>query len=152
MSPNNAKRHLTCMASLIPAVRERFARFHEAAQKAVSEKFPGVDACVICGTRTMDQQAQLYARGRNGNPGPRVTNAKPGSSWHNKGRAIDLGIFEGGVYLDDANPKRADAVYAVIGKVAADHGVEWAGNWKTFQETPHFQITDGLQLGEAINQ
>lgn len=42
---------------------------------------------VICGTRSWTEQNELYAKGRTA-PGPRVTNAKAGSSWHNYGVEI----------------------------------------------------------------
>jgi peptidoglycan LD-endopeptidase CwlK len=108
----------------------------------------GVKVEVISGLRSWAAQAALYAQGRT-KPGRIVTKARPGSSWHNYGLAIDLGLFSEGVYLDERAPGRADALYADIGKIAAKHGIEWAGNWKSFTETPHFQITFGLTLAAA---
>jgi D-alanyl-D-alanine carboxypeptidase len=46
---------------------------------------------VTAGLRTIAQQAALYARGRT-SPGDIVTYAKPGSSAHNYGLAIDVGL------------------------------------------------------------
>ena len=57
-------------------------------------------------------------------------------------------MFKDGVYLDESKPVEADKLYAEIGKLAAAHGIEWAGNWKTFKETPHFQVTFGKTLAE----
>ena len=48
---------------------------------------------VICGTRTYDEQAELYAQGRT-KPGPKVTNSPPGYSWHNFGVAWDFVVFD----------------------------------------------------------
>ena len=81
-----------------------------------------------------------------GRAGRVVTKARPGSSWHNYGLAIDLGLFSNGVYLDEVDPKRAEKLYQEIGAIAARMGVEWAGNWKSFPEGPHFQVTFGLTL------
>jgi peptidoglycan L-alanyl-D-glutamate endopeptidase CwlK len=103
---------------------------------------------VISGLRSWSAQAALYAQGRT-KPGKIVTKARPGSSWHNYGLAIDLGLFRNGVYLDERKPAEADKLYAEIGKLAATHGIEWAGNWKTFAETPHFQVTFGLTLADV---
>ena len=103
---------------------------------------------VISGLRSWSAQAALYAQGRT-KPGKIVTKARPGSSWHNYGLAIDLGLFKNGVYLDERKPAEADKLYTEIGKLAATHGIEWAGNWKSFQETPHFQITFGLTLADV---
>ena len=108
----------------------------------------GVTVEVISGLRSWATQAALYASGRT-KAGPIVTKAKAGSSWHNYGLAIDLGLFKGGVYLDEKKPAEADKLYAEIGKLAASMGIEWAGKWKTFAETPHFQVTFGLSLAQA---
>lgn len=107
----------------------------------------GVTVEVISGLRSWSAQAALYAQGRT-KPGRIVTKAKPGSSWHNYGLAIDLGLFKSGVYLDEKKPAEADKLYAEIGKIAAAHGIEWAGNWKSFTESPHFQIRFGKSLSE----
>jgi peptidoglycan L-alanyl-D-glutamate endopeptidase CwlK len=108
----------------------------------------GVTVEVISGLRSWAAQAALYASGRT-KPGTIVTKAKPGSSWHNYGLAIDLGLFKGGVYLDEKKPAEADKLYAEIGRIAEVNGIEWAGHWKSFQETPHFQITFGLTLADV---
>ena len=108
----------------------------------------GVTVEVISGLRSWAAQAALYASGRT-KPGRIVTKAKPGSSWHNYGLAIDLGLFKSGVYLDEKKPAEADKLYAEIGKIAAKLGIEWAGNWKPFTETPHFQVTFGMSLAQA---
>ena len=52
-------------------------------------KAQGLDLIVTCTSRTDAEQAALYAQGRTA-PGPRVTNAKPGTSAHNYGLAIDI--------------------------------------------------------------
>lgn len=108
----------------------------------------GVTVEVISGLRSWSAQAALYAQGRT-KPGKIVTKARPGSSWHNYGLAIDLGLFKNGVYLDEKKPAEADKLYAEIGKLASSMGIEWAGNWKSFQETPHFQVTFGLTLADV---
>lgn len=107
----------------------------------------GVTVEVISGLRSWAAQAALYAQGRT-KPGPIVTKARPGSSWHNYGLAIDLGLFKNGVYLDEKNEALADKLYAKIGIIAGKMGIEWAGNWKSFPETPHFQVTFGKNLSE----
>ena len=108
----------------------------------------GVTVEVISGLRSWSAQAALYAQGRT-KPGKIVTKARPGSSWHNYGLAIDLGLFKNGVYLDERKPAEADKLYAEIGKLAVAHGIEWAGKWKSFAETPHFQVTFGLTLADV---
>lgn len=140
------KRTIENLGSLNKKALAKLDPFLSEAELAMEKE--GVAIEVISGLRSWSAQAKLYAQGRT-QPGPIVTKARPGSSWHNYGLAIDLGLFKGGKYLDSSNPAYADKLYAIIGKIAAKHGIEWAGNWTSFQETPHFQITFGLTLRTA---
>jgi peptidoglycan LD-endopeptidase CwlK len=100
-------------------------------------------ARIISGTRTYEEQDELFKQGRWGNPGNKVTNARGGESNHNFGIAWDIGLFDGGKYLTGANA-REDKAY----EDAAAHGLanglaaslEWGGAWKTFQDRPHYQV------------
>lgn len=138
---NYSKRTLENLSGLNRKARTKFEQFLEAAQPILAKH--GVTAEVISGLRSYAQQAALYAQGRT-RPGGIVTNARPGSSWHNYGLAIDLGLFKTGVYLDEKNPRLADKVYAELGTLAKTMGIEWAGYWTTFKETPHFQYRPGI--------
>ncbi|CAB5225381.1 D-alanyl-D-alanine carboxypeptidase [uncultured Caudovirales phage] len=140
------KRTIENLGSLNKKAAAKFEPFLVAVESAMAAK--GVTVEVISGLRSWAAQAALYASGRT-KPGRIVTKAKPGSSWHNYGLAIDLGLFKNGVYLDEKKPAEADKLYAEIGKIAAKLGIEWAGNWKSFQETPHFQVTFGMSLAQA---
>lgn len=139
------KRTIENLGSLNKKAAAKFEPFIVAVESAMAAK--GVTVEVISGLRSWAAQAALYAQGRT-KPGRIVTKARPGSSWHNYGLAIDLGLFKSGVYLDEKKPAEADKLYAEIGKIAAAHGIEWAGTWKTFTESPHFQITFGKTLAE----
>ena len=139
------KRTIENLGSLNKKAAAKFEPFLVAVESAMSAK--GVTVEVISGLRSWAAQAALYAQGRT-KTGRIVTKARPGSSWHNYGLAIDLGLFKNGVYLDEKKPAEADKLYAEIGKIAAAHGIEWAGNWKSFTESPHFQITFGKTLAE----
>lgn len=90
--------------------------------------------------RTMDEQAKLYAQGRT-LPGPKVTNAKPGSSPHNYGMGFDI-CFEGKVPY----PKEKDPRWLQLGQLGESLGLVWGGpNGKgdkfTF-DRPHFERAD----------
>ncbi len=139
------KRTIENLGSLNKKALAKLGPFVAAAEAAMAAK--GVTVEVISGLRSWVAQAALYAQGRT-KPGRIVTKARPGSSWHNYGLAIDLGLFKNGVYLDEKQPGLADKLYAEIGAIAAAHGIEWAGNWKSFPETPHFQVTFGKTLSE----
>ena len=140
------KRTLENLSGLNKKFRARAEQFLAAAQ-AIADRH-GITIEVISGLRTWQQQAALFAQGRT-KPGRIVTKARPGSSWHNYGLAIDLGLFAGGRYLDESAPKRAAQIYRELGTLAADMGLEWAGTWKTFPEGPHFQWTNGMTLAQA---
>lgn len=139
------KRTIENLGSLNKKALAKFEPFLVEVEKVMESK--GVTVEVISGLRSWAAQAALFAQGRT-KPGRIVTKARPGSSWHNYGLAIDLGLFKNGVYLDEKQPSQADKLYAEIGKLAEDHGIEWAGNWKSFKETPHFQVTFGKTLAE----
>jgi len=114
---------------------------HPKAQQAAREflttlRGAGIDARIISGTRTYAEQDALYRIGRFGNTSPRVTNARGGQSNHNFGIAWDLGIFDAGKYLKTKTPYREAATH----KPAA---VEWGGDWVTFPDLPHYQLSVG---------
>lgn len=93
----------------------------------------GIRIRIISGLRTYAEQDALYAQGRT-LPGKIVTNAKGGQSNHNFGIAFDIGVFEGGKYLGES-PK-----YKAVGVLGTELGLDWGGNWKTFADTPHYQL------------
>jgi len=93
----------------------------------------GIAIKVISGTRTYEEQNALYEQGRT-KPGRIVTNARGGYSNHNFGVAFDIGVFEGGRYLDES------PAYKAVGALGMKLGLEWGGNWKTIQDEPHFQL------------
>jgi peptidoglycan L-alanyl-D-glutamate endopeptidase CwlK len=139
------KRTLENLAGLNRKFRAQVEKFLIAAQP-ICERH-GITIEVISGLRSWEQQSALYAQGRT-KPGQIVTKARAGSSWHNYGLAIDLGLFAGGIYLDSADPKRAERIYRELGALAASMGIEWAGTWKSFTESPHFQNRFGMTLAE----
>jgi peptidoglycan L-alanyl-D-glutamate endopeptidase CwlK len=103
----------------------------------------GVNVKVICGTRTYQEQAALYAKGRT-RPGPKVTNAGPGYSWHNFGVAWDFVVFDA-----RGQPLWESPLMEKCGRIAESLGLEWGGSWKAFKDTPHIQIKTGRTLAEA---
>ena len=143
---NRTKRTIENLGSLNKKALKAFEPFLQEVEAIMAEQ--GVTVEIISGLRSWAAQAALFAQGRT-KPGKIVTKARPGSSWHNFGLAIDLGLFKNNVYLDERNPGYADKLYAIIGRIAAKHEIEWAGTWKSFTETPHFQKTFGLTLATA---
>ncbi len=102
----------------------------------------GIDVLITSTYRDAESQAALYAKGRT-TPGPKVTNAKPGQSWHNWRCAFDfVPIVDGKAQWNDA------ALFKRCGEIAEGVGLEWAGRWKTFTEMAHCQFTGGLTLAD----
>lgn len=136
------------IATLSPEVRDAFIAFIVDAKELVAQN--GLDYKVICGTRTFEEQAALYAKGRTA-PGPKVTNAKPGSSMHNFGLAIDCGVFKGKVYMDGSTPadaKLADLMHKHASTLCTKHKLRWGGNFKSLYDAPHFEYDTPYSLAD----
>lgn len=87
------------------------------------------------GKRTKDRQAYLYALGRT-LPGRIVTQAEPGESLHEQGRAIDFAFDV---------PKGQDiwdGPWELIGELAEELGLLWGGRW-TRPDRPHVELPGG---------
>lgn len=126
-----------------------------AAQRAAREFLAhvldaGILARIISGTRGYAEQNALFRRGRYGNPGPRVTNARGGQSFHNFGLAWDIGIFaRDGRYLIEAEPYER-AAEAGLASTALLDTVEWGGDNPRFVDRPHYQLRTGLSHREVL--
>ena len=103
----------------------------------------GINVKVICGTRTYKEQDALYAQGRS-TPGPKVTNAPAGYSWHNFGVGWDFVVFD-----STGQPQWESPLMEKCGRIAESLGLEWGGHWTNFQDIPHIQIKTGCTLADA---
>lgn len=154
---------------LHPKVREEVLQ----AYKHVNNKLlgKGVRLRFAYTTRTMQEQADLYAQGRTkiyGGNGKRlgiVTNAKPGQSFHNFGLSFDIvllldknndGNFETASWdtaLDWDLDNVADWMEVV--RHFKSIGWAWGGDFKSFKDMPHFERTFGYthrQLLAKVNK
>ncbi len=102
----------------------------------------GIDAVITSGTRGNPEQAQLYEQGRT-TPGNIVTNAPPGTSWHNYGLAFDVAILVNGkpTWPDNSNP-----VWQKLGAIGAKLGLE---HGLSFGDAPHFDYHPNLTIAQA---
>jgi peptidoglycan L-alanyl-D-glutamate endopeptidase CwlK len=139
----------TNLNTLLPEVQPNFRAFMAAAQALAASK--GLEYRAIDGTRDWDKQARLYAQGRTA-PGKIVTNAPPGNSFHNFGLAIDCGVFRGGKYLDEIEPKTADKFHREAGRLAKDHNLRWGGDFRTIYDAPHYEFNTPLTLTQLRNK
>jgi peptidoglycan L-alanyl-D-glutamate endopeptidase CwlK len=121
---------------LAPPVKQRAQAFVDVA------KAKGIDLLVTSTYRDSKSQDALYAQGRT-TPGNIVTRAKAGQSWHNWRCALDVvPLVNGKAIWDD------QAMWKQVGEIGKSCGLEWAGDWKTFKEFPHFQYTGGLTIAQ----
>lgn len=105
---------------------------------------------IVQGLRTFAEQDALYQQGRT-TKGPRVTNAKPGSSYHQYGLAIDFAILldkdDNGIYdelswsITDDKDKDKKADWFEVIDVFKKYGYESGSQWRTFPDYPHIQKT-----------
>ena len=131
---SRVKTHIANTNKLLWAEIDRRNQVKEGSAKCCSVR-------ITQGLRSVDEQNRLYQQGRNGNPGPKVTNAKGGYSWHNFGLAWDIAFICGNsVNYDDWMIDIAAQASQGIS------GIEWGGNWTGFVDRPHFQITSGKTL------
>jgi len=100
----------------------------------------GIDVLITSTYRDHESQAVIYAQGRT-TPGKKVTNAKPGQSWHNWRVAFDfVPVVNGKAQWNDLKS------FEKCGLIAESLGLEWAGRWTRFRELAHCQYTGGLTL------
>ena len=97
-------------------------------------------------TRSAEDQMKAFRAGN--------SKARPGKSPHNydKSLALDVYVIRGGKISNDP------ADYKLIGNMAEEMGLTWGGNWKSFRDVPHVQITawrsaigTSAQLGEEAD-
>lgn len=90
------------------------------------------------GFRSEERQAELYAQGRT-KPGKIVTNAKPGQSLHNTGRAVDI-VFDSKNPWADSHPWETAGQVGESIAIAMGINVSWGGRWAGLRDLPHWQI------------
>lgn len=125
------------IATLVPGAQAK------AREWLVRCRAEGINVKVICGLRTYDEQAELYAQGRT-KPGSKVTNAMPGYSWHNFGVAWDFVVFDA-----NGQPQWDSPLMDRCGEIGEELGLEWGGRWKSPKDKPHLHLKTGVTLAEA---
>jgi uncharacterized protein YcbK (DUF882 family) len=91
----------------------------------------GVDVGVTSATRGEAEQNALEQKGR--------SKAKFGQSLHNYGAAVDL-------HFNTHGPEGIyDGPWDKLSSMGKGLGMRWGGDWKKFQDKPHFQIDTNWQ-------
>ena len=124
---------------LHPAVREEAGRIYADICKAMPE---GVVCRFTYTLRTNAEQDALYAQGRT-KPGPVVTYAKAGESYHNYGLAIDFCLIINGKVSWDVD-KNWLAVIAIF----ESYGWKSGHRWTKLRDSPHVEKTFGKKVAQ----
>lgn len=125
------------IATLHPEMRPLVEKF------LVEAKKDGLDLKITQSRRTFPEQQVLYDKGRT-TPGPIVTKAKPGQSFHNYDLAVDV------VPIVKGKADWEGKQWARIGMLGTTAGLEWGGSWKTFKDLPHFQYPKDARYQQLL--
>jgi len=114
----------------------------------------GVNIRFTATLRTFAEQDALYAQGRT-KPGPRITNARGGQSYHNYGLALDFCLLmnNGKAVTWDRHldlDKDGVADWEEVVYVFKLYQWEWGGDWTSFKDFPHLQKTFGKTIPELL--
>jgi len=90
-----------------------------------------LDFTVLEGLRTTARQKQLYDQGA----------TKTMNSRHLTGHAVDLAPMIGGTVRWDWPLYHKIALAMKAAAIELQVSIEWGGDWKTFPDGPHFQLT-----------
>lgn len=126
------------LKDLHPTVEAKARAFLAAAEAE------GIGVLVTSTYRDAECQEKLWAQGRT-KPGKKVTNARGGQSFHNWRVAFDVVPKRNGKLVWGTSGEDLK-LWKRLGELGKAQGLEWAGDWKTFREFPHFQYTGGLSL------
>jgi len=144
------------VAKLHPKVRDEAKNAIDAAEAGFP---PNMAIRVVQGLRTIAEQNALYAKGRT-TPGPKVTNAKGGSSYHNYGLAIDFAI----IHDKNGDGKFEELSWDTVKDFDKDGktdwnevvtqfealGWAWGGKFRTFKDYPHCEKSFGFKPSQLL--
>src|SRR5882757_2893759 len=93
-----------------------------------------VQIIVVQGLRSFAESDALFAQGRT-KPGPIVTKAKAGQSYHNYGLAFDFAMVTDGHDDETVGPN-----WLAVVAIMEAHGMTWGGHFpEGFHDNPHFE-------------
>jgi peptidoglycan L-alanyl-D-glutamate endopeptidase CwlK len=157
---------------LVPEVQSK-AREHVA--RCADAK---IELLIYCTLRDAAEQARLFRQGRTpdqiktkvdqlksqgfpqlsqllataqGEAGAKVTFAGPGESFHQYAMAYDCVPMVKGKPVWQTGGAGAE-LWQQVGALGKASGLEWAGEWTTFREFPHFQWTNGRAVRDLMKE
>lgn len=134
---------------LHPSIRTEALKLYRMANTALSGR---AKVRITYTLRTYAEQAELYAKGRT-TAGPKVTNAKPGYSFHNWALALDFVLLIDGkeiswdINKDFDGDKKADWM-EVIG-IFENAGWKSGAKFTGLADYPHLEKTMGLSTADC---
>lgn len=129
------------LEDLNPTVREKALKMEKQCEHEL-----GIDLVFTSTYRDNESQDSLYAIGRTVK-GAKVTNAKAGYSWHNFRLAFDVVPVRNGKPIWKTTGEEGK-LWAEIGRIGKECGLEWGGDFKSLKDLPHFQDSKGLTLAQ----
>lgn len=129
------------LEDLNPTVREKALKMEKRCEAEL-----GIDLVFTATYRDDESQDALYAIGRTVK-GAKVTNAKAGYSYHNFRLAFDVVPVRHGKPVWNTSGEDGK-LWADIGRIGKECGLEWGGDFKSLKDLPHFQDSKGLTLAQ----
>jgi peptidoglycan L-alanyl-D-glutamate endopeptidase CwlK len=139
------------LAELHPLIRERALAAFKKAHEALKG---GFQPRITYAYRTDAEQERLYTIGRTEPPyGKYVTHARAGQSYHNYGLAVDFVLLSrDGKHISWDTLKDFDgdlkSDWMEVVEIFKDDGWQWGGDFRTFKDRPHLQLTLGKTIAD----
>ncbi|MDD5159702.1 MAG: M15 family metallopeptidase [Sulfuricurvum sp.] len=139
------------LEDLHPTVRDKALKMEKRCEDEL-----GIDLVFTSTYRDDPSQNALYAIGRTVKGsgitakkpmGNVVTNAKAGYSWHNFRLALDVVAVRHGKPVWGTSGEDGK-LWAEIGRIGKECGLEWGGDFKSLKDFPHFQDSKGFTLAQ----
>lgn len=138
------QRSLAALGTLHPKFKPIALAAWTEAQAAMP---PNVKIIVVQGLRTFAESDALYAQGRTA-PGPIVTKAGAGQSYHNYGLAFDFAMVTDGKDDNTVGPNWLKVV-----SIMESHGMTWGGHFpEGFHDDPHFENRYGFNWRDLLTK
>lgn len=133
------KKSENTLVGLHPKARPFFKNFIEDAESALD-----ITLRITYGMRTFEEQQAIYNQGRV-TPGPIVSYARPGWSFHNYGLAIDVCELKEGRL-------NWNFEYAKLKPFADKYLLRWGGSFKKIIDKPHYELSFGYSIKELYEK
>lgn len=118
----------------------------KAYNEAVRRTPVGVHPFIVQTLRSFEESDALYQKGRT-RPGPIITNAKAGQSYHNYGLALDFAL-----QINNILKWKVDKNWMIVVECFKEQGFDWGGDWRTFKDQPHLEKRFGLHWKELLQR